>query len=296
MVKPGDKIDRLTVLEDTGKRLKNGKTIIWKCQCDCGEICYKSSTALANKKVKVKSCGCASGLKKNIIGQKFGMLTVIDFTNQSRHHSAIWKCQCDCGNICYATTEGLRTGDNTTCGCRNRGAEKFAEKYKVDFTGKVFGKLTVIGATDMRTNKGNQIWKCQCDCGNICYVSTNHLQTGNTKSCGCLQGKSVGEIKIKQILDENNIKYKSEYIFKDFPNRRYDFAILNNQGEIIQLIEFDGEQHYIESNFFKTTLAEQQKIDMEKNNFAEKIGIKLIRIPYWKRETLTFEDLQIKKE
>jgi hypothetical protein len=43
-----------------------------------------------------------------------------------------------------------------------------------------------------------------------------------------LQGKSIGEIKIKEILDVNNIKYKSEYIFSDLPDRRYDFAILNN--------------------------------------------------------------------
>lgn len=293
MIKVGQKIDRLTVLEDSGKRLKNGKTIIWKCQCDCGEICYKSTTSLNDKKVKTKSCGCASSLKKNIIGQKFGLLTVIDYTNQSRHGSAVWKCQCECGNITYATTEGLRTGDNTTCGCRNRGSEAFAQRYKVDFTGKIFGKLTVIGATDMRTPKGNQIWKCQCECGNICYVSTNHLQTGNTKSCGCLQGISVGELKIKKILEENNINFKSEYIFQDLPTRRYDFAIFDENQKIIQLIEFDGEQHYFETSFFKKTLKEQQEIDKEKNDFAEKKGIKLIRIPYWKRDNLTLEDLQI---
>ena len=85
---------------------------------------------------------------------------------------------------------------------------------------------------------------------------------------------------IKELLDKANIKYKQEYIFSDMPNRRYDFAIFNNNGEIIQLIEFDGEQHFIEAPFFKTTLKEQQDIDTEKNEYAKNHNIKLIRISY----------------
>ena len=130
-------------------------------------------------------------------------------------------------------------------------------------------------------------------CGNICYVSTNHLQTGNTKSCGCLQGHSYGELKIKELLTENNIHYKSEYIFSDLPNRRFDFAILDNNNKVISLIEFDGEQHFIETPFFKTTLKEQQTIDKEKTEFAKQKNIKLIRIPYWKRNNMTIEDLGV---
>ena len=110
-----------------------------------------------------------------------------------------------------------------------------------------------------------------------------------------MQGYSYGEIKIAELLKENNVKFKSQYIFPNF-SRRYDFAILNEDGEPIQLIEFDGEQHYVESEFFNITLEEQQEIDKIKTEFAESLGIPLIRIPYWNREDLKFEDLQIKKE
>lgn len=291
MINIGQKIDRLIVLEETNERKDGSK--VWKCQCDCGNICYKTTKWL-NKTFKgLKSCGCASGKKKNLIGQKFKRLTVIDYTNENRHGSAVWKCQCDCGNIVYATTEGLRVGDNTSCGCYNEAREKFALRYKVDFAGQVFGKLTVLEATEQRTPKGNQIWKCLCECGNVCYVSTNHLQTGNTQSCGCLLGHSVREEKIKKILTQYNITYKPEYIFQELPNRRYDFAILDDNNNVIQLIEFDGEQHYIESTLFSKTLKEQQEIDKEKTEFAKKQKIKLTRIPYWKRNSLTFEDLEI---
>ena len=108
-----------------------------------------------------------------------------------------------------------------------------------------------------------------------------------------MYGHSIGENKIKEILIENGIKFKTEYIFPELPNRRYDFALLNENNEVIQLIEFDGEQHYIETSFFKTTLKEQQEIDKEKTMFAKNKNIKLVRIPYWKRNTLNLQDLEI---
>ena len=30
-------------------------------------------------------------------------------------------------------------------------------------------------------------WECECDCGNTTKVQTNYLQSGHTKSCGCLR-------------------------------------------------------------------------------------------------------------
>ena len=283
----GERFGKLTVIKES--EIKQNNLVTWECQCECGNTTLATTKNLRNG-VK-QSCGCLK--RKDIVGQKFGKLTVIAPTNERKHNSVIWKCQCECGNICYATTEGLRVGANTTCGCSNKAREKFSNTYKVDFTNKKFGKLIVLGPTDMRTNSGNQIWKCECECGNICYVSTNHLQTGNTQSCGCLYGHSIGENKIKEILIENGIKFKTEYTFSELPNRRYDFALLNENNEVIQLIEFDGEQHYIETSFFKTTLKEQQEIDKEETMFAKNKNIKLVRVPYWKRNTLNLQDLEI---
>lgn len=281
------RFNRLTVIKESEQRINNLTT--WICKCDCGAEVLATTKALRNG--SKQSCGCLK--RKNIIGQKFGKLTVVDYTQENRHGRALWKCQCDCGNITYATTEGLRVGDNVSCGCYNKAKEKFKLTYKVNLTGNKYGKLTVLAATDLRSKSGNQIWKCQCECGNICYITTNHLQTGNTKSCGCLHSQSYGELEIKKLLEKNNIQYKAEYIFSDLPNRRYDFAILENNN-IKYLIEFDGEQHYFEAPFFTTTLAEQQQIDKEKTDFAIQKNIPLIRIPYWKRGTLTLEDIIIK--
>lgn len=45
------------------------------------------------------------------------------------------------------------------------------------------GKLLLLEDTGKRTGYGSVIWKCLCDCGNICEISSSNLKS--TKSCGC---------------------------------------------------------------------------------------------------------------
>lgn len=73
-----------------------------------------------------------------------------------------------------------------SCGCLNqekRLARSIAQTN--NYIGKRFYRLTVIDKTDKRGTDGSIIWKCHCDCGNICEVSTNYLRNGEKKSCGC---------------------------------------------------------------------------------------------------------------
>lgn len=49
-----------------------------------------------------------------------------------------------------------------------------------DITGQKFGRLTALYYI-----KGGK-WHCKCDCGNEIDVDTRNLNTGHTKSCGCL--------------------------------------------------------------------------------------------------------------
>lgn len=55
-------------------------------------------------------------MKINEIGNRYGKLTVIDYAN-SINKRAVWKCKCDCGNICEVKGKYLRNGDTTSCGC-----------------------------------------------------------------------------------------------------------------------------------------------------------------------------------
>lgn len=66
----------------------------------------------------------------------------------------------------------------------NTGGGNVYKKYN-DLTGKRVGRLTVIKR--MPNNANNKImWLCKCDCGNETTVISSLLNTGKTKSCGCL--------------------------------------------------------------------------------------------------------------
>jgi hypothetical protein len=137
--------------------------------------------------------------------------------------------------------------------------------------------------------------KCRF-CGDAFCVKKTLLKNGNTKSCGCIK-KSYGESLICKILKENNIEYEREKIFKDcyFQNIhnkcRFDFYIDNKY-----LLEFDGSQHFTNyrttSTWFNSeTLHLIQERDLYKNEWCKSHNIPLIRIPYWKLDSLDISDL-----
>ena len=61
--------------------------------------------------------------------------------------------------------------------------------WKIDLTGKRFGRLLVLGESG---KVGEQTaWKCKCDCGGIAIVTGANLRSGNTNSCGCLNRENL---------------------------------------------------------------------------------------------------------
>lgn len=121
----------------------------------------------------------------DLTGMKFNHLTVIETAGTDGRQHRLWKCECDCGGITFATTSDLRSGHKKSCGCLKR------VSHAKDIKGQRFGMLTVIKRVG--TNKHRKaLWKCKCDCGRTTVVSSVDLVTGNTKSCGCL-GKNYAK-------------------------------------------------------------------------------------------------------
>lgn len=56
---------------------------------------------------------------------------------------------------------------------------------KRNLLGQRFGRLTVKAAQPSKNKK--TYWFCICDCGGAAVVNTDHLISGHTSSCGCLQ-------------------------------------------------------------------------------------------------------------
>ena len=63
--------------------------------------------------------------RMDLIGQTFGMLTVIDLSEKTDAAGArMWKCRCKCGNITYTSSNKLISGKKKSCGCANPYAPK----------------------------------------------------------------------------------------------------------------------------------------------------------------------------
>ena len=229
--------------------------------------------------------------KINMIGQKYGLLTVIDEAPSAANGDAMWKCRCDCGNIKIVKGRHLRSGNTTSCGCKRIQSliENNHKKIK-DLTNQKFGMLIALYPNGSNNNR-NIIWHCRCECGNECDISSHDLITGNTKSCGCARTKSFGEEKIKKILDDAHIFYIREYSPSSLSFKgRFDFYL----PEQNIIIEYDGIQHFQSGKGYFDNIEKfsiTQEHDEIKTKWCKDNNILLIRIPYTKYETLTINDL-----
>ena len=229
----------------------------------------------------------------DLTNQIFGKLRVIEKDNSKLTKTgSYWLCQCECGNYKSVRSQHLRDGSIQSCGCYRK--SKLSELKIEDLTNQRFGMLVALQQSKERSNDNRVKWECICDCGNTVTVLAKDLKSLHTTSCGCNK-KSRGEIEIEQILIDNNINFIPQYRFPDFHNRIYDFAIFDSNNQIIQLIEFDGEQHFQNIEFFKSSLIEQQKRDKEKDNYALQHNIPLKRISYIDKGKLTLDKIIFKE-
>lgn len=245
--------------------------------------------------ILLKGCDKIMSALKDITNQRFGNWLVIERAENAKNGNAQWLCECQCENKTRQIVVGsnLRNGHSTQCKlCKNKAN---GEKTRKDLTNKKFGKLIAIEYTGKSTPQGNAIWKCKCDCGRFTEVASNNL--GKTISCGMCGPHSRGELKIEEILNKNNISFKTQFsspdLVSDDTNKRlyFDFYVDNKY-----IIEFDGEQHYNYNGRGWNTqehFINLQKRDKKKNQWCKDNNIPLIRISYTKLDTLELKDLQL---
>ena len=238
----------------------------WLCKCECGNYIVVRSTCFVTQ----KSCGCKKHNpelpRKVKVGDVFTYLTVID-TDDTNYCT----CKCKCGTILKVRSANLRYGNTTSCGCRNK--ETITDAVWQDETGKRYGKLTVLNL-EYKDIQGSH-WRCKCDCGTEIVTRGSALRNRITQSCGCV--KSRGEYQIANLLNDNQIDYIKQYNFKDLRGPQggvllFDFGILYN-NKLIGLIEYNGIQHYIDTNFGKI---QREITDEQKVNYCKKNNISLL--------------------
>ena len=250
------------------------------------------------------------GTMIDLSGQQFGRWTVIskDIEETKKHNKGVfWLCECSCPLHTRKSVRSdiLRSGQSKSCGCLNQElrSQRFIELNKnqrENIVGNKYGLLTVISQTNKKNPQGQILWKCLCDCGNYHYATSSNLKNGNVQSCGC--SNSITASKIKKLLQENNISFKTEYTFSDLlsPDNdirlRFDFAIFNQDNSLSHLIEYDGETHFRYSTGWnsKEKFLKQKRNDELKNLYCKQHNIKLLRIPYTMKNNINIDMLLMK--
>ena len=121
-------------------------------------------------------------------------------------------------------------------------------------------------------------WKCTV-CANIWRTMVAHRSQGQgCPECARTREESKGSQLCREYLESHKIPYMREAKLQYLESRRYDF-IFSYQG-CNYALEFDGEQHFRESNWHATTAAflENQEIDKVKNCVALAWGYNVLRI------------------
>lgn len=262
----------------SGENFGNNWTIIKKLSCAEYRKIYEEATGDNTKIIKNAHYYCHNN--------KCGVDTYLERTviERAKKNGILSRCKgCDgiVSDNCWYNTF-----------CRQKNLTKIPDRTVKVKVGDTFGFWKVLEIYNSSASTDHQIRaKCQCqNCGEIKDIRLNTLQN-KTARCECFKNHSVGEQLIKEYLDKNNIKYKSEYKFPNLTglgngNLRYDFAILDANEKVIKLIEFDGEQHFQKAGSYYNKIGQVQIHDAIKNEFAETNNIPLLRIAYFEKNEI----------
>lgn len=155
----------------------------------------------------------------------------------------------------------------------------------IDITGKKFGRLTALYRLHNVNCKTK--WLCICECGNLKEITTNSLQGGKTKSCGCYrkeittkhgkENSKHGKYKTRLYDLWAHMKYrcnnKNYHHYRDYGARGirvcsewsndfqafYDWAINNGYKENLSIDRINVNGNYEPSNCRWVDMKTQQR-------------------------------------
>lgn len=118
--------------EATIQQLRDGKLVSWE---NIGRLCDLLECQPGDIVEYIKSEKKARE-HTELIGKRFGRLTVLEYAGTSPNRKTMWICKCDCGNITHPIVgANLKKGTTLSCGClasdlMRNGAEYNYVKYE----------------------------------------------------------------------------------------------------------------------------------------------------------------------
>jgi len=89
----------------------------------------------------------------------------------------------------------------------------------LNIAGHKFNRLQAISLASKGTT--GRKWLCRCECGNEVIVTTGHLRSGHSKSCGCLSAEVLQTRNFKHGQGSRAHKTREYYAWKEMKKRCY---------------------------------------------------------------------------
>lgn len=138
-------------------------------------------------------------IKVDLTGQRFGRWMVFALAGQNKRRQSLWHCRCDCGADKVVSGSSLRSGMSQSCGCYS--VERLVARSLVEIAGQRFGRLVALERIE-KSSTVDRKWCCICDCGKELAVSTGHLISGHTQSCGCFKRDQISDCQVNNLLGQ----------------------------------------------------------------------------------------------
>lgn len=241
----GEKYNRLLV------QYKIPNTSKWHCLCDCGNECNVDQNNILSG--RQKSCGCLNDENRRAKHKDKsgcvinGVKLLRRVHNDADERYIHYICECPfCHSEFEARINNIASGNTKGCGCT-----RHQYTHWIDLTGQDFELCHVLRRVEnhVQPNGAEKVmYECQCVCGKT-YIDWAHTIAHGRSNCGCKRIKSKGEKEIEKWLNNKQISFSPQYWFDDLRGDKnkplyFDFAILDNEENVLALVEYQGEQHY----------------------------------------------------
>jgi len=201
--------------------------------------------------------------------------------------------KCLCGNIFKSSLDSIYRHKKFRCnGCFHRYRASLARLTEFELN-KLLQDNGCSLVSDYSSYVNNSsIIDIRCSCGEV--FSTNVKTFSDklkpkTKCDRCTGNISRGEQLVEEYLKSNNMIFKRQYTFSDCKNKNvlpFDFAVFNSLGDLLCLIEYDGQQHFEPIDHWGGEVGfKYRKInDRIKEVYCKERNIPLIRVPYYEKQ------------
>lgn len=118
---------------------------------------------------------------KDLTGQKFGKLLVVERLPKYKGQKTYYRCICDCGNERIVSNDELTNGNAVEC----LECSKITHQYSqvINRVGEKYNNLTIMEMLPNYKGNGKTFVRCKCDCGNERISYVYEVVSGKVKCC-----------------------------------------------------------------------------------------------------------------